>query len=92
MYKLKRNLPESCLKDLFSVVNDICNLCSQSDFRVPGINRVFFYGASSISFSGSVIWKSRPNELRNISKFVYSKRQYVDEKQLTVLVGCVKTA
>ena len=42
MYKLKRNLPESCLKDLFSVVNGNCNLRSQSDFRVPGINRVFF--------------------------------------------------
>ena len=91
MYKLKRNLPESCLKDLFSVVNGNCNLRSQSDFRVPGINS-FFYGASSISFCGSVIWKSRPNELRNISKFIYSKRQYVDENQLTVLVGCVKTA
>ena len=41
MYKTKHNLSESCLKDLFSVINSIFNLRSQSDFRVPGINTVF---------------------------------------------------
>ena len=41
MYKIKHNLSESYLKDLFSVTNSIFNLRSQSDFRVPGINTVF---------------------------------------------------
>ena len=41
MYKIKRNLSESCLNDLFSAVNDNYNLSSQSDFGVPGINTVF---------------------------------------------------
>ena len=45
MYKMKHNLSESCLKDLFSTVNGNCNFCSQSDFGVPGVNTVF-YGAS----------------------------------------------
>ena len=41
MYKIKHNLSESCLKDLFSGVNGNYKLRSQSDFRVPGINKVF---------------------------------------------------
>ena len=45
MCKMKHNLSESCLKDLFSTVNGNCNFCSQSDFGVPGVNTVF-YGAS----------------------------------------------
>ena len=59
MNKIKHNLSESCLKDPFSVVNGNYNLRSQSDFRVPGINTVF-YGANSISYFGSVIWNSIP--------------------------------
>ena len=41
MYKIKHNLSESSLKDLFSVVNGNYNLRSQSDFGVPVINTVF---------------------------------------------------
>ena len=41
MYKIKRNLSESCLNDLFSAVNGNYNLSSQSNFGVPGINTVF---------------------------------------------------
>ena len=41
MYKIKHNLPESCVKHLFSAVNNNYNLHSQSDFIVPGINTVF---------------------------------------------------
>ena len=40
MYKIKHKLSEKCLKDLFSAVSGNYNLCSLSDFRVPGINRV----------------------------------------------------
>ena len=43
VYKIKHNLSESCLKDLFSVVNGNYNLCSQSDFGVnTGINTVIY--------------------------------------------------
>ena len=65
MYKIKHNLSECCLKDLFSVVNGNYNLRSQSDFGVSGIDTVF-YGANSIGYFGSVIWNSLPNDLRNI--------------------------
>ena len=37
----KHKLSQKCLKDLFSAVNGNYNLRSLSDFRVPGINRVF---------------------------------------------------
>ena len=39
MYKTKRNLFESCLKDLFSA-NGNCNVPFQSGFRVTGISTV----------------------------------------------------
>ena len=68
MYKIKYDLCESCSIVLFSAVNDNYNLHSQSDFRVPGINTVF-YGANSISYSGSVIWNSLPNDLKDICDF-----------------------
>ena len=68
MYKIKHDLSERCLKDLFSAVDRNYNLCSQYDFRVPGINTVF-YGANSIKYFGSVIWNSLPNYLRTICDF-----------------------
>ena len=68
MYKIKHNLSESCLKDLFSVVNGNYDLLSQSDFGFPGINTVF-YGANSIRYFGSVLWNRLPNDLRNIFDF-----------------------
>ena len=68
MYKIKHGFSESCLKDLFSVVNGNYNLSSPSDFRVPGINTVF-YVANSIRYFGSVIWNSFSNDLRNICDF-----------------------
>ena len=68
MYKTKHGFSESCLKDLSSVVNGNYNLSSPSDFRVPGINTVF-YVASSIRYFGSVIWNSLSNDLRNIWDF-----------------------
>ena len=68
MYKIKHNLSESCLKDLFSVVNGNYNLRSQSDFGVPDINTVF-YDANSIRYFESVIWNSLPHDLRNICDF-----------------------
>ena len=37
MYKVKHNLHESYLKDLFSAVNSHYNLQSQCDFRIPGV-------------------------------------------------------
>ena len=52
----------------FIAVNGNYNLCSQSDFGVPGINTVF-YGANSIRYFGSVIWNSFSNDLRNIGDF-----------------------
>ena len=69
MYKIKHNLSESCLKDLFSVVNGNYNLRFQSDFGVPGINTVF-YDVNSIRCFGSVIWNSLPNDLRNICNLI----------------------
>lgn len=65
MYEIKHNLSENYLKHLFIAVNGNYNLRSKSDFRVPGINTVF-YGANSIRYFGSVIWNSAPNDLRNI--------------------------
>ena len=54
MYKIKHNSSESCLKDLFNVVNGNYNLRSQSDFGIPAINTAL-YGANSIRYFGSVI-------------------------------------
>ena len=68
MHETKHNLSESCLKDLFSVINCNYNLRSQSDFGVPGINTVF-HGANSIRCFGTVIWNSLPDYLRNICDF-----------------------
>ena len=68
MYKIKYNLSESCLKDLFSVVDGNYNLHSQSDFGVPGINTVF-HKANSIRYFGLVISNSLPNDLKNICDF-----------------------
>ena len=68
MYKIKHSLSGSCFKDLFSIVNANCNLHSQYDFRVPGINKVI-YGANSIKYFGSVTWNCLPNDLRNICDF-----------------------
>ena len=68
MYKIKHNLSESCLKDLFSAVNDNYNLRSQSDITFSGINTVL-YGANSIRYFGSVICNSLPNDLGNIWDF-----------------------
>ena len=65
-YTKKYNLSESCLKDLFSAMND--NLRSQTYFKISGINTVF-YDASSIRCFGSVIWNSLPNDYRNICEF-----------------------
>ena len=56
------------MKDLFSAVNGNYNLRSQSDFRFPGINTVF-YGANSIRYFGSVIRNSLPNDFKSICDF-----------------------
>ena len=90
MYKIKHNLYDSCLNDLFSAANSKYNLRSPSDLQVLGINTVF-YGPSSIRYFGSVIWKTLPQELRTLVSLLYSKQQYGDGNHLTVLVGCVKT-
>ena len=73
MYKIKHNISKSCLKDLFSVVNDNYNLRYQSNFGVPGINTVFC-GTNSIRYFGSVIWNSLPNDLKNTCDFDLFKR------------------
>ena len=57
MYKIKHNLSESCLMDLFSAANGNYDLRSQSDLGVPGINTVF-YDVNSIMYFGSVTEKS----------------------------------
>ena len=88
--QMKHNLSESCLKDLFSAVNDNYNLRSQSDFRVPGISTVF-YGANSIRYFGSVIWNSLPNDLRNICDFDLFKTTMRIWNLVTVLADFVKT-
>ena len=54
VYKIKHKLSENCLKGLFSTVNANYNLHSQSDFKVPGINTIF-YDANLIRHFGSVI-------------------------------------
>ena len=68
MYKIKSNLSESCLTNLFSVANGNYNLPSQSDFRVPGTN-TDFYGTNSIGNFGSVIRNSLPNDFTFICDF-----------------------
>ena len=91
MYKIKHNLSDSCLNDLFGAANSKYNLRSPSDLKVLGKNTVF-YGPTSIRYFGSVIWKTLPHELRTLVSLLYSKQQYRDGNQLTVLVGCVRTA
>ena len=90
MYKIKHNLYDSCLNDLFSAANSKYNLRSPSDLQVLGINTVF-HGRNSIRYFGTVICKTLPHELRTLVSLLYSKQQYGDGNQLTVLVGCAKT-
>ena len=68
LYKIKHNVSESCLKNLFSVVNGNYNLHFQFNFGVLGISTVF-YGADSIRYFGSIIQNGLPNDLRNICDF-----------------------
>ena len=51
MYKVKHNLSENCLNDLFGAVNATCNLGSQSDLRIPNMNTVV-YGAIQLGILG----------------------------------------
>ena len=62
MYKL---IPTYLKVDEGSIqyVNGIYNLCSQSDFRIPGVNTVF-YVENSISYVGPVIQNSLPADLK----------------------------
>ena len=69
MYKIKHNLSESCLKDLFSAVNDNYKARSQYDFGVSGTNTVFFYGVNSIKHFVLVICNSLRNDLKSIYDF-----------------------
>ena len=68
MYKIKHNLSESCLKDLFSAANENYKVRSQHDFGVPGMNTVF-YGVNSINYFVSVIYNSLPNDLKSACDF-----------------------
>ena len=68
MHKVKHNLSESCLKDLFSAINGNYHLRSQSDFRIPGINTVF-YLENSITYFGPVIRNSLPTDLIDLTDF-----------------------
>ena len=68
MYKIKHNLSESCLKDLFSAANDNYKVRSQYDFGVPGTNTVF-HGVNSINYFISKIYNSLPNDLKSICDF-----------------------
>ena len=90
MHKIKHNLSDSCLNDLFSAANSKYNLRFPSDLKVLGISTVF-HGRNSIRYFGTVICKTLPHELRTLVSLLYSKQQYGDGNQLTVLVGCVKT-
>ena len=90
MHKIKHNLSDSCLNDLFSAANSTYNLRSPSDLKVLGISTVF-YGRNSIRYFGTVICKTLPHELRTLVSLLYSKQQYGDGNQLTILVGCAKT-
>ena len=51
MYKIKHNLSESCLKDLFSAVNDNYKARSQYDFGVSGTNTVFVMVSIQLNIS-----------------------------------------
>ena len=68
MCKIKHNLSESCLKDLFSAANDNYKVLSQYDFGVPGTNTVF-HGVNSINYFISKIYNSLPNDLKSICDF-----------------------
>ena len=61
MYKVKHNLSESCLKDLFSAVNSNYNVLSQSDFGITG---AFFYLKNSMRIFGLGLWNILQTVLR----------------------------
>ena len=86
MYKIKHNLSERCLEDLFRAINGDYNLRSQYDFGVLGTKTVS-YSANSISCFGSVIWNSLPNDLRNICDFDLLKTTIRRWKPVYCLVG-----
>ena len=76
------NLSESCLRDLFSAVNGNYSIPSQSGFRIPGVNTVF-YMKNSIMYFGSMIWNTLPTDLRknfdfNLFKTTIQKWKPVD--------------
>ena len=74
MYKTVNNLPGGNLSELFVRNYHNCNLRSKSELTVPSINTVF-KGQNSISYFGSLIWKSIPVELRGINPFQVFKSE-----------------
>ena len=68
LYKIKHNLSECSVKDLFSTVIDNHDLRPRSDFGVPDISTLF-YSSNSIRYLGSVIWIGFSNSLRKICDF-----------------------
>ena len=74
MYKAVNNLPEGNLSEVFVRNNHNYNLHPISELTVPSINTVL-KGQNSISYFGSVIWKSIPAELREINSFQVFKSE-----------------
>ena len=76
--KIKHNLSELCLKDLFSVVNGNYNLRSQSHFGVPGIYTLFYDANLILDILDWWFGISLPyywNVLKTFLILIYLKRQ-----------------
>ena len=63
MFKVYRNISPPIVRELFQSMNNDYNLRQFSQFELPDVRRVFC-GTEGISFLGSKIWNTVPNEFK----------------------------
>ena len=75
MYKIKHCLSANCFNNIFvNIDDDMYNLRSGCDFRVPSVNTENC-GKNSLRYFGPVIWNMIPLRVRNIETLTEFKKE-----------------
>ena len=75
MYKIKHGLSANCFNNIFvNKDDDMYNLRSGCDFRVPSVNTENC-GKNSLRYFGPVIWNMIPLSVRNIKTLAVFKKE-----------------
>ena len=75
MYKIKHGLSANCFNNIFvNIDDDMYNLRSGCDFRVPSVNTENC-GKNSLRYFGPVIWNMIPLRVRNIETLTEFKKE-----------------